>query len=289
MSARSNIWYVRRGELVRGPYPRGLIMRYIVLGRIAVDDELSPDGKNWLPLPDLPELIPPVMLGDQERLRAARRWENERRPDGSGSSDDGREGERRQREDEVPAPALRHEDLALQIAQRRRLRRGAAAVACLLLAVFGAAVVFHPASPPPADSDCLLPAHPGVNWNHCAMDGRFLAGSDLSGAYMNSMSLNGADLSAARLAGVDLSFSNLSRADLRTADLRGARLVGASLRNADLSGARLERADLSYADLRGAMLFGAELTQVRLDSAIWIDGRLCAPGSAGECRAASAP
>jgi uncharacterized protein YjbI with pentapeptide repeats len=264
-------------------------MRYIILGRIVAEDELSADGLNWLPLPELPELIPPVMRGDSaERLQAARRWENERGAD-SGDGVDDVDGERRQSQDEVPAPALRHEDISLQIARRRRLRRSAAAVAFLLLAAFGVAVLLHTPAEPPSDSDCLLTAHPGVNWNHCAMDGRILAGSDLSGASMNSMSLNGADLSAVRLAGADLSFSNLSRADLRSADLRGARLLGASLRNADLTGARLDRADLAYADLRGALLLSAGLEQARLDSAIWIDGRVCGPGSLGECKTVDAP
>ena len=50
----------------------------------------------------------------------------------------------------------------------------------------------------------------------------------------------------------------------------------------------MERADLSYADLRGAMLLGIQLSQARLDSAIWIDGRLCGPGSVGECKDAPA-
>lgn len=284
MSTPAQIWYVRRGELVRGPYPRGLIMRYVILGRIVADDELSADCINWVSLADLPELIPPVMHGESGALVAARRWENERR---AGPAEQGAaESERRRAGDEVPAPVLRHEDLALQAARRRRLQHRAALLAVLLLAGFGAVLLLYPAAVPPPDSDCLLAPAPGVNWNHCAMDGRFLAGADLGDAHMNSMSLNGANLSAARLAGADLSFSNLSRTDLRDTDLRGAQLIGASLRNADMAGARLDRADLSYADLRGAMLLGTELARARLDSAIWVDGRVCGSGSIGECRSA---
>lgn len=285
MNTPPQIWYVRRGELVRGPYPRGLIMRYVILGRILADDELSVDCIHWVSLAELPELIPPVMHGESEALVAARRWENERRPRPAGQDPGAAESERRRAADEVPGPILRHEDLSLQVAHRRRLQRRAALLALLLLVGFGAVLLLYPAAVPPPDSDCLLAPAPGVNWNHCAMDGRFLAGADLGGAHMNSMSLNGADLSAARLAGADLSFSNLSRADLRDTDLRGAQLVGASLRNADMAGARLGRADLSYADLRGAMLLGTELARVRLDSAIWVDGRVCGAGSMGECRA----
>jgi hypothetical protein len=284
MSAAAQIWYVRRGELVRGPYPRGLIMRYVILGRIVADDELSADCLNWVPLAELPELIPPVMHGESGALVAARRWENERRARPAEPGADAADTERRRGGDEVPGPVLRHEDLALQAVRRRHLQRTAALVALLLLVSFGAVLALYPAAVPPPESDCLLAPTPGAHWNHCAMDGRFLAGVDLSGARMNSMSLNGANLSAARLAGADLSFSNLSRADLRDADLRGARLVGASLRNADMAGARLDRADLSYADLRGAMVLGTELARVRLDSAIWVDGRVCGLGSLGECK-----
>ena len=78
------MWYLRKNGEVKGPYPAGLISRYILLGRINDGDEVSGDGEEWLVIRDIPELIPDVMKGDasdplvQERLQAARRWADER-------------------------------------------------------------------------------------------------------------------------------------------------------------------------------------------------------------------
>ena len=66
-------------------------------------------------------------------------------------------------------------------------------------------------------------------------------------------------------------------------DLSGASLVGANLARADLAYADLRGADLSYSDLSGAVIGGALLTAARLDHAVWVDGRVCRPGSRGSC------
>ena len=34
-------WFTRREGVIRGPFPAGEITRYILLGRIRLDDELS--------------------------------------------------------------------------------------------------------------------------------------------------------------------------------------------------------------------------------------------------------
>ncbi len=297
MVSKVQLWYTRRGAIVQGPYPRGLIVRYVILGRIVADDELSEDGMNWVPLSALPELVP-VLLRDEEavahRLDAARRWENEReskdrRREAAAVADERRSGqERRSGAHEARGAALRHEDFAAHLGRRRRLRRMAATIALAMLGALSATLAFYQPAPLPASPDCRQGPRPGINWNNCAMDGRSLALSDLAGAHMSNMSLSGAELGASRLSNADLSFANLSLAGLRRADLSQARLMGASLRGADLSEARFDDADLSYADLQGAVLAGASLRGARLDSAVWVDGTLCGPGSLGECRPAPA-
>lgn len=288
------LWYVRRGTLVQGPFPRGLVVRYVVLGRIGDDAELSVDLETWLPLAEVSELMPEAVAENGDRLIALRRWENERIADRRRESsdepiDDQRGEDRRVQADSVPRPVLRHDDPVLLLARRQRLRCATAALALVVLLAMGLALIFYRAPPPPAVVDCTSPAQAGVVWNSCDLAGRMLARSDLAGARMNSVSLAGADLREARLVGVDLAFSNLNFADLRKADLGGTRLMGASLRGAELDGARFDGADLSYADLRGARMGDVSLRGARLDSALWVDGTTCAAGSIGACRIAAAP
>jgi len=80
----NQIWYTRRGKEIRGPFPAGLVTRYILLGRIRQDDELSVDQLSWQKVSDVPELIPEELKLDlsvpenQEKLQIARMREDER-------------------------------------------------------------------------------------------------------------------------------------------------------------------------------------------------------------------
>jgi uncharacterized protein YjbI with pentapeptide repeats len=146
----------------------------------------------------------------------------------------------------------------------------------------------------PALAACSDPPGQDVVWRRCLLDGRNLAGADLSRAVLRDTSLQRAQLSGARLVGIDgfsarfvsadLTEADLTDASLRDADLTRAVLRGARLKGADLRGARLFRADLSQADLTGAQLAGADFTNAVLDGARWTDGeRVCAVGSVGSC------
>lgn len=78
------LWYTRRDMEIRGPFPAGLVTRYILLGRIQETDQLSSDQVSWHPISELPELIPDELKLDlskpenQEKLRMARLREDER-------------------------------------------------------------------------------------------------------------------------------------------------------------------------------------------------------------------
>jgi hypothetical protein len=288
---RPALWYIRRGTIVQGPFPAGLISRYVVLGRIVMTDELSEDLVTWKPLGELPWLIPDFVRGDgvdPQKLLTARRWEDERthierRRERTAMAEERRHlKERRQKAGSRGRPP-RTEDAFERMRGERRQRAWALAIASGMLVLVLAFVSLH--EPPPAGGgfDCRRPARPAVVWDNCAMEGRALVRVDLSDSHMRNMALSGADLRRSVLKGADLSFTNLSVARLQGADLRGAKLTGASLRGADLEGADLEGADLSYANLYNARIERVRLDGARLDHAVWVDGSLCTPGSLGRC------
>ena len=80
----NQLWYTRREKEIRGPFPAGLITRYILLGRIREDDELSVDQLSWQKVSGAIDLIPEEFKLDlsvpenQEKLRIARMREDER-------------------------------------------------------------------------------------------------------------------------------------------------------------------------------------------------------------------
>jgi len=294
------MWYIRFNKGVKGPYPAGLVSRYILLGRVKETDEVSSDGKEWLIVKDVPELIPQILKGDlndpmvKERLEAARRWADERsldrRAGGTGrasSLENRREDDRREPEQEpVIGYRLRRESRDQELFATSRGRWGLLIVAGTVAVVAVAFSLFYKPPPPQLGTDCRSPAAPKVNWSNCVLDGARLEGRDLSGAKLYSASLTGANLRHGSLKGSDLSYAALSIADLEGADLRGAIMIGSKLRQARLNNADLEGADLSYADLTGADLTGASLNNAKLGNAIWTDGGRCLPQSIGGCQTA---
>ena len=77
-------WYARRDGVVRGPFTALLVTRYILLGRIRLDDELSDDRVSWQPAKSVAELVPDEIRTltswtDYQRLVMARMQVDERR------------------------------------------------------------------------------------------------------------------------------------------------------------------------------------------------------------------
>lgn len=293
-----HVWYVRRRGEIIGPYPAGLISRYILLGRVRDDDEISADGTEWTPVRDHPELIPSVMKAAaddplaQQRLEAARRWADERTRERRAEADAGappedhrQRGDRRTSED--PAAVDHRAARAVRAHEQQSVSAHSFALVLIVgvvAVVLGGVAYFHRPPPPSSSSLCSSAPASKVNWSNCVLDGAQLARADLTGAVLYSARLTAANLAGARLAASNASYATLSLASLEDADLRDANLTGANLRRARLVRARLDRADLSYADLTGADLAGATLAGARLGNAIWTDGRICAPGSVGACQ-----
>ncbi len=289
-------WYIRRDHQIEGPFPTGLISQYILLERVNNDTELSHDLVRWMPLSELPELIPAVMKTDlsdpqaYERYLAARRWADERSRDAlSGQQLDDEDlswdgYDRRHQESLQKTTHHTHESQIKQdTTNEARTRFFGALLAVTILVVISAIIILN--LPPPFEEEdaCSQPPRPGINWSNCLMEGANLERRNLSGAEMINMNLSQSNLSGAQLANANLSYSLLSVASLQGADLRSAKLIGASLRGANLTDANLEGADLSYADLKGADINGADFKNAKLDNTIWIEGQSCAPGSLGKC------
>ncbi len=293
------LWFTRRGDTVRGPFPSRVISDYLLLGRLRPSDEVSHDRATWAPLAQVPQLVPEVLRSpptpeNQRRLELARLHADERLTDrrtGRPVSEAIRElrrGERRQREpiEQLAhrAQRVRSRDSLLVRLELPSRRKTLALGAGVMLALIGVAVWYGSDFALESTRDCAAPPAPRVNWNHCDHAGAVLAGARLERAIANNARLTGADLRRADLRAADLSYADLGAARLDQAVLAGASLRGAVLRDAQLATADLSGADLRYADLRGARLDGARLAGAQLDKAIWIDGRVCAPQSRDRCR-----
>ncbi len=303
-----NLWYVLIGDEVQGPFAAKLITRYLILGRIELSTEISQDRHAWKPISNYPELIPNALMPnddgviDQDRLAAARRWENERIKDDRRDIDqpldqalgcvERRELGEDRRQAKKSGIFRRQSDAGDRAATQRGEHRLVLISMLIVVVLIGGIVGVAVNESWILDSefrDCNVAPGPGVNWNHCSRKGADLAEANLSDATMISMDLISADLRAAILVRADMSYANLTGASLSAANMGYANLVGADLRDADLTAASLLGANLAYADLRGARITDAEIAGAVFDRAIWLDGRICEDLSRGECRQADAP
>ncbi|RME33799.1 MAG: pentapeptide repeat-containing protein [Gammaproteobacteria bacterium] len=276
-------WYVRRKGRVAGPYPAAQIRRYVLLGRIRLDDELSHDRETWITARQYKASLSPaerrLKPADDERSGEDRRHSKEGDPGRHPRGPD-----RRRPEDEVSVERReRRQRVIRSLWQQHESYRVPVLVTVLLVcAIIVLGYVLAPGERRQR-ADCSAPPAPGVNWANCVLPGVELAEKDLTGAILRNSHLVRGNLFAARLRGADLAYSQLQLANLSYADLQGASLKGAILKQADLSNANLGEADLSYADLTGARIGGAELAGARLDNAIWVDGHPCPRAAVGGC------
>jgi hypothetical protein len=292
----SHLWYSRKAGDVKGPFPAGTIRRFVLLGRLTVDDQVSSDQTEWHHIRDLPELIPEEMRKleteeDRQRLLAARLREDERLRDRRGGPNTSQAGRRRGKDRRKPEDPLivahreHREQLQREYTRKENNLWPGLWVSGILLALLAIGIYVYTALPTQRAStpECAAPPAPGVDWSNCQLEGVRAAGAKLTGARIDNANLSGANFRGADLDKSDLAYSNLSASDLSYCNLRDSNLVGVGLRHADLSHARLNNANLSYADLQGANLGGADLEGAKLDKAIWVDGSVCAPGSVGRC------
>jgi len=293
-----HVWYTRHAGEVSGPFPIGMVRRFVLLGRLHGSDEVSPDKEYWRRIKDVPEVIPEEMRGvttdeDRMRLQLAQIHEDDRgleRSLGDSRPYLGRRNPDERLSSEMEEVIVRREAreaIEAKKGQGKSILLSAVFITTLLALLVGGGLIVYTHSPEKEVKklQCDAPVVPGVNWSHCKKEGVVLTGKKLDGAILNSTEMQGANLRGSSFKNADLSYVILSAADLSYTDFQGAKLVGAGLRSADLSYARLSGANLSFADLRLANLGGASLEGAKLDNAIWVDGSICAEGSVGNCLA----
>lgn len=294
------LWYLRRGVEVRGPFPAACIHDYWLLGRVRRNDELSQDRRIWR---RAEEAVGRVVARPLNPLAAQSPYATEvawRRAD-ERSGQDRRRGnaslrtasERRRglgdrRRLERPE-VIRYRILRGEMCRPFRddvdkLERRRLALALSLFAAIMILGFLTTREPTLASRVCAAAPAPEVNWSHCALQGLMAPGVDLTQAQLHSADLSGATLTGASLVAADGAYADLSLSDLSYSDFSNSNWRGANFRSADLSYAKLAGADLSYANLEHARLGRAALQNVRLDHAIWLDGRTCLAGSMGFCR-----
>lgn len=286
-----HLWYIRRGNQQRGPFPIAVIERNIGLGRIVASDALSPDGQHWHPASEFPDFELHRRAREHGLGRRLEERQHERRRDGGPDTQDAtsgrRQGDRRQPEE---ATEVERRERAYGVWQGLgptvripRLLAPALAVLTLGLLAFG-----WWARPPAVDVRvaCDSPPVKRIAWDGC--DKRDL---DLRGATLDGASLRNANLQRTHLDDATIRAARLDYADMTSASLTGARLAnsdlaGATLRNADLTGTDFTSANLSFADLTGARLGSTIFDGANLSNALWIDGKPCIAPSVGACRLA---
>lgn len=301
-----NLWYVRQGEKISGPYPEQLITHFVLLGRFKLQDQVSVDQVHWVALEEVRELLPaePSPAENEknpdkrswrvERQRASQRWQDERHlPDRR----DGKDGkarpnskrstrDRRKEEESEEVLALRQRHAENEVLLKKK-RENFYATATILIAfafaLLGIVSVVSPVVPvkvglKAAVADCMQPAGQQVNWSGCDKNGVNLLAANLKSAKLVGIRMQGAHMREVRL-----DYASLAGADMTLSDLSRAIFVGANLTGAELGSTNLSGADLRFADLRGARLEGADLRGALLGNAVWPNGKTCAPASVGQC------
>ncbi|MCW9025010.1 MAG: pentapeptide repeat-containing protein [Gammaproteobacteria bacterium] len=277
--------YVRKQNKVSGPFPPKQISQSLLLGRFKLTDEVSEDKETWVLIQSRPELVPDLIQADQndeevkEKLQAARRWADERRPEHVPAEDSNRAQESQE--------TIEYRHNRESVYKRLLSRKEFSGIQTIIVLAICAGLVyasFHAAPDRTIDEpECDKPASNGIVWRNCIMSGLQSLHSELNKAVLDSAILSNANFFASDLSEASVMYTNLSLANLSYVNFTNANLKGSNLQHADLSHANLTNANLSYVDLSNAKLQGVIFDGVILDNAIWVDGQVCMPGSVGSC------
>ncbi len=281
----STKWYTRQNMSISGPFTMALLKSNLQLGRINAQTEISTDQTNWHPLGHILHLETvnsnvPTPLTIDERDGFDRRNDQP-------LTDAEREMRRTQRRKEEPDFLIQQRQQRSELLQKLKPEQPARfwpllIISLILIGVFIGAFLF-PTPSNLSDADCESAPAPMINWENCLKPGLNIASATLTGANLRNSGLAMSNMMTVDLVGADLRYADLSLSNLSYANFEGANLKGANLQQADLSYSNLTDSDLSFANLRDAKLGGSDLQNATLDKAIWIDGRVCAVGSIGNC------
>jgi len=293
-TSENYLWYIRNNGAVTGPFTIGMIHRFVLVGRLKMDSEVSQDKKTWATIALTPITIPDEMKNirtdtDHERLLQAQLREDERGKDRRRADLDEFMGRRapndRRKIENVNTRVHRdvrskvNEDYVPEDKKMFSMLISFALVISLLLT--GVYVFRESGQQMESRSDCKSAAAVGVNWSHCHMEGKVLSGYDLERSNLNNVNFAGAVMVATKLGNSDLAYSNLSIASMIGAKLNQSSLKGVNFRGADLREVDFTDADLSYADFTNAKITNANFAGVTLHNTVWINGQEC--NSIKEC------
>ncbi|MCU7833733.1 MAG: pentapeptide repeat-containing protein [gamma proteobacterium symbiont of Taylorina sp.] len=276
MSQDNQLWYVKEKGRVKGPFTSGLISKNILLGRIHPDDELSQDKKNWRKASSVHSVMPDVIKNRhepnyKERLRAARRWADER-------------GEIREvrtnGEEKIFSPRKKMTHLGIKTSGVLGIFAFIIIVSAMLYAMFH----FTP-DDPVTQIDCASAGENGSIFDSCHLQRRNFSKRSLKEASFKNTLLQNSHFKQSSLQNSQFDYANLSNADLSHANFTQASLKAVDLSNTILTATIFTKADMSYANLTGAKGSKVKFSGANLSNAIWFDGRICAKGSVGQCLA----
>jgi hypothetical protein len=79
-------WYARRNGVIRGPFTAADVTRYVLLGRIGLDDDVSDDRETWQSVKTVAAMVPAEMQQlssweEYQQIVIARARVDERRHD----------------------------------------------------------------------------------------------------------------------------------------------------------------------------------------------------------------
>jgi hypothetical protein len=246
-------WFVQHEGKQAGPLSGAKIRGMLLDGELDLSDQVSTDGKEWVALGSVTEVVPLQIRADRGDKQAQKKL--------------------------AARKASRDEALA----EEKRFPKAAIIVlSAIVISIIGIAVWFGMPEEIVSPQCDAQPA-PGVNWRNCLLPGRDVGSASLAGANLNSAVLRDGRFSATDFTGADLRYVNLSGADMRYSQLSGVQMVGANLQRADLRGSDLTKANLKFADLRGSLIESAVFEGASLQGAIWTDGKTCSDKSVGRC------
>lgn len=274
MNQESQLWYIKVKGRIKGPFASGLISKHILLGRIHPTDLLSQDKEVWRKASSVPEVMPDVVKNRndsnyKERLKAARRWADER----GEVREVGADGEEKIY---TPRKKITH----LKIKTMGIL--GSIVLVASIIGVIVAMFVFTP-DDPLAQIDCSATGQDGSVFDGCHLQRKDFSRRSLKGSSFKNALLQSSQFKQASLQNSQLDYANLSHSDLTRVNLTGASMRATDLRGATLSATIFTKADLSYADLTGAKASKIKLTGTKLANTIWFDGKVCDKESVGCC------
>lgn len=274
MNKETQLWYLKVKGLVKGPYATGFISKNILLGRIHPSDLLSQDKELWRKASSIREVMPDVIKyrnepNYKERLRAARRWADERET----VREVDRNGQKKIYEPRKKVTHLRIKTTGIL---------GIITIVAIISVFIFTMFKFTP-DDPLAKINCSAQVKDKIIFDGCHLQRKNFNNKSLKGSSFKNTLLQNTQFKQSSLQNSNFDYANLSHADLSQANFTRASLRAADLRGAVLNAAIFTKADLSYADLTGAKAVKIKLTGTILSNTIWFDGRVCRNESVGQC------